>query len=149
MEQLHQREPEGEKRFRGDDMVKKEFTFRGKTLDELKAMKIEEFAELCTSRTRRALKKGFDKKFLKKVIAAKNNPKAKPVKTHYRDIVVVPEMIGVRLAVHRGNNFETLDVTEKMLGHYLGEFILTRKRLAHGKAGIGATKSSTAVTARG
>jgi small subunit ribosomal protein S19 len=55
----------------------------------------------------------------------------------------------VKIAVHRGNTFETVDVNERMLGHYIGEFVLTRKRLQHGKAGIGATKSSTAITARG
>lgn len=126
----------------------KEFTYRGKTIQELQAMNIEEFAKLCNTRTRRSLKHGVDNHLLKKILKAKDNPKAKPVKTHRRDIIVTPQMIGVRLAVYKGNSFENLDITEKMLGHYLGEFISTRKRLQHGKAGIGATKSSTAITAR-
>ena len=79
----------------------------------------------------------------------KQGEKAKPLKTHKRDLVIIPAMVGIRFALHRGNSFETLDVTEKMLGHYLGEMVFTRKRLQHGKAGIGATKSSSAVTARG
>ncbi len=130
-------------------MAKKEFTFKGKKIEELKEMKINEFAELCDSRSKRTLKKGFDTHILKKIEKAKNNPKAKPIRTHSRDIVVIPEMVGVRFAVHKGNTFEIVDITEKMLGHYLGEFVFTRKRLQHGKAGIGATRSSTAITSRG
>ncbi|MCX6800933.1 MAG: 30S ribosomal protein S19 [Candidatus Diapherotrites archaeon] len=130
-------------------MAKKEFTFRGKNIQELKAMSVEQFAELCNSRAKRNLKKGIDKKFMKKIERASRDSKAKPVKTHLRDLIIVPAMIGVKIAVHRGNTFETVDVNEKMLGHYIGEFALTRKRLSHGKAGIGATKSSTAITARG
>lgn len=130
------------------DAVKK-FQYRGKTLAELQAMSVEEFAKLCKARPRRALLKGLDKHFMKKVDAAKRNPKSKPVRTQRRDIIVIPAMVGAKVAVHRGNSYETIDITEKMLGHYLGEFSLTRKKLQHGKAGIGATKSSTAVTARG
>ena len=58
-------------------------------------------------------------------------------------------MVGARFAIHKGKEYENVEITLKMLGHYLGEFALTRKKLQHGKAGIGATKSSTAVTARG
>jgi small subunit ribosomal protein S19 len=128
----------------------KEFMFRGKALKDLQAMSLEEFSKLCPSRARRALKKhGADKKILKKVEAFKRNPKSKPIRTHRRDLVVVPAMVGASFAVHKGKEFERVDVNEKMLGHYLGEFALTRKKLQHGKAGIGATKSSTAITARG
>jgi len=130
--------------------ITKEVTFKGKTVPELQALSIEEFAKLCTSRARRTLKKqGVNKKILKKVEAFKRNPKAKPIRTHGRDIVVVPAMIGASFAVHKGKEFERVDINERMLGHYLGEYALTRKRLQHGKAGIGATKSSSAVTARG
>lgn len=129
-------------------MVKKEFTFKGKTLEELKNMPIAEFAKLCDSRARRSLNKGIDKHLLKKIAKAKEDVKSKPVKTHKRDIIVIPEMVGAKLAVYKGNSFENLEISEKMLGHYLGEFVFTRKRLQHGKAGIGATKSSTAITAR-
>jgi len=130
--------------------ITKELTFRGKTVPELQALSIDEFAKLCTSRVRRALKKhGVNKKILKKVEAFKRNPKAKPIRTQVRDTIVVPAMIGASFAVHKGKEFERVDINAKMLGHYLGEFALTRKKLQHGKAGIGATKSSTAVTARG
>jgi small subunit ribosomal protein S19 len=130
-------------------MVKKEFTFRGKNLAELQALSIEEFALLCNARSRRTLLKGnYDKHILDKVTKAKADPKAKPIRTHNRDLIIIPTMVGVRFAVHRGNTFELIDIDERMVGHYIGEFIFTRKRLQHGKAGIGATKSSTAITAR-
>lgn len=129
-------------------MAKKEFRYKGKTLEELKAMSTEEFAKIADARTRRSLKKGVDKHVLKKIASAKDNPKAKPVKTHRRDIIIIPEMVGARMSIYKGNSFENVEITEKMIGHYLGEFVFTRKRLQHGKAGIGATKSSTAITAR-
>ena len=129
-------------------MAKKEYTYRGKTLVELQAMSVEAFAELCDSRIRRSLKKGYNKKILADVEKKKGDVKAKPIRTHDRDLIVIPAMVGATFAIYRGNSFERVDIVEKMLGHYLGEFVFTRKRLQHGKAGIGATKSSTAITSR-
>ena len=98
-------------------MVKKVFKFKGKTMEELQAMSIEQFAELCDARARRSLLKGFDKQILKQMEKAKKQGvKAKPIKTHRRDIIVIPSMVGVKFAVHRGNSFEQLEVQEKMLG---------------------------------
>ena len=131
---------------------RKIFKFRGKTMEELLPLSVGEFSELLTSRGRRTLKRGFDKKFMKKIDRAteqKNSGKfPKPIRTHLRNAIVIPKMVGLRFAIHRGNTFEIIEVREKMLGHYLGELTLTRKRLLHGKAGIGATRSSTAITAR-
>lgn len=128
----------------------KKVTFRGKTIEELQALSLQDFAKLCTSRPRRALlKTGIDKKLIKKLEAAKKSAKPKYTKTHKRDLIVVPQMVGGRVAVYKGKDWEQIDITTRMLGHYLGEFALTRKKLQHGKAGIGATKSSTAITARG
>jgi small subunit ribosomal protein S19 len=125
-------------------------TFRGKTIDELQAMSLQDFAKLCTSRARRALlKNGVDKKLIKKLEGQRSSAKPKVIKTHKRDLVVVPAMVGYKLSVYKGKDWEQIDISTRMLGHYLGEFALTRKKLQHGKAGIGATKSSTAVTARG
>lgn len=134
-------------------MARKEFTYRGKTIQELQAMSIKEFAKLCNARARRSLLKGTDGKFLAKVSKAQESLKAgkypKPVRTHNRDNIVVPAMVGIPVGVYNGKEFVVIEIKEKMLSHYLGEFALTRKRLLHGKAGIGATKSSTAITARG
>lgn len=131
----------------------KEITFKGKTLKELQELSLEEFAKLVTSRQRRSLKRGVNKKLMKKIDKAlevkKQGKEPKPVRTHRRDVVIVPKMIGLRFGVYNGKSFEPVVVQLEMLGHMLGEFSMTRKRLQHGKAGIGATKSSTAITARG
>ena len=125
--------------------LKKEFSFKGKSVEELRALIIEEFANLCPSRAKRSLLRGFDKQLLKKI--EKSGGK-KAIRTHKRDTIVIPQMVGLTFAVHKGNSFEIVEIKPGMLGHYLGEFSLTRKRLLHGKAGIGATRSSTAISAR-
>ena len=129
----------------------KEFTFRGKTLDELMKMSYQEFAQLCNARARRTLlRRGIDKKLEKNMMEARKKLEEgvkdlKPIRTHERDTVVVPQMVGLKFGVYNGKEFVVVEVTPEMLGHYLGEFALTRKKLKHGKAGIGATRSSTAI----
>lgn len=133
-------------------MVKKDFSFHGKTLEELQGLSLAEFAKICRSRQRRSLTRGFDKTVLKQVddaLAKKNaGGEPKPIRTHRRSSIIIPKMVGLKFAVYKGNTFEAVEIKPEMLGHYLGEFALTRKRLLHGKAGIGATKSSSAVTQR-
>jgi small subunit ribosomal protein S19 len=135
-------------------MLKKEFSYRGKSLEQLQGLTIEEFAKIVNSRARRSLKRGFNPQLMKRIdkaLALKAGGKTdlKPVKTHLRDTIIIPKMVGLKFGVYKGNSFETIEVMPEMLGHYLGEMVLTRKKLVHGKAGIGATKSSTAITARG
>ena len=133
-------------------MVKKEFSFKGKSLEELQAMDRDSFAKLLVSRGRRTMKRNFDKTMEKKIDKAlkqKIEGKVpKPIRTHLRDTMIVPKMVGLQFAIYNGKTFELRDIEAEMLGHYFGELVLTRKRLRHGKAGIGATKSSTAITAR-
>ncbi len=127
-------------------MKKKEFTYKGKTLQELKSMSLAEFIKITNSRARRSLKRGFtddQKKLLEKIKNNDNN-----IKTHSRDMVVVPEMLGHTIKVHNGKEFVSLVITEAMLGHYLGEFSLTRKRVSHNAPGVGATRSSASVSVR-
>jgi small subunit ribosomal protein S19 len=66
----------------------------------------------------------------------------KPIKTHCRDMVVLPEMVGLNLLVHSGKEFTSVDVKPEMVGHYLGEFVITNKKVVHGTPGIGASRSS-------
>jgi small subunit ribosomal protein S19 len=116
------------------------FSFKGKSLEELQKMSIEEFAKLIASRERRNLKRGFDeeeKKFLAKV-----RKSDKPVKTHMREFVIIPDMLFKRILVHNGKEWVQVDVKPEMLGHRLGEFSLTRHRVQHSAPGVGATKSS-------
>lgn len=123
----------------------KEFLYRGKTLDELKSMSLTEFSELLPSQQRRKIKKGFtdeEKKFVEK-IRKKDN-----VKTHLRTMIILPEMVGKTVKIHNGKSFELVLLQEEMVGHYLGEFSLTRKRSAHNAPGVGATRSSSAISVR-
>ncbi len=119
---------------------KGEFTYRGKTLEELKKLSQEEFTELVPARQRRTIKRGLDDKHKKILQNIKNGDTT--IKTHVRDMIIMPEMVGLNLEIHNGKQFEKVEVIPEMLGHYFGEYSLTRKRVAHGSAGVGATKSS-------
>ena len=125
-----------------------DFKFRGKTDEELKAMDIKTFMELVPSRQRRSLKRGFtdaQKKLLEKIKKHKAGQKKKPVKTHCRDMVVIPEMLGTDIHIHKGKEFQPVKILPEMLGKYLGELTLTRHKVQHSAPGIGATKSSASV----
>jgi len=123
-----------------------EFTYRGHTLDELQAMDVDEVAELLPARQRRSIERGLSAE-KEKLLAAARGADAEatasnPIRTHLRDMPVLPEMVGLTFAVHNGQAFERVEVEPEMLGHYLGEFQLTRTSVEHGQAGIGATRSS-------
>jgi len=121
---------------------KKEFTYRGKSLDELNKMEIREFARLLKSNEKRTLLRQSDE--LQKFVlrANKKISDKKNIKTHSRYLVIIPQMIGMKIGVHNGKTFLPLQVEAEMLGHRLGEFSVTRMKVKHGAAGIGATRSS-------
>ncbi len=125
-----------------EEFGKKQFKYKGKSLEELKKLEVREFAKDLTSRPRRYLLRNFQtvEHFLKE--SREKVEKKKAVKTHNRDLIIVPEMVGWKIQVHRGNSFEPIEIVGEMLGHKLGEFALTRKKVAHNKAGLGATKGS-------
>ncbi len=132
-------------------MVKKDLTYRGKTIDELKVMGLSEFMKYVPSRARRSLKKGFtesQKKFLLKVKKFRDGKTKKPVKTHCRDMVVIPDMVGLVIHIHNGKEFVPVEILIEMLGRYLGEFAMTRRKVEHSAPGIGATKSSSAMSVK-
>jgi small subunit ribosomal protein S19 len=123
-----------------------EFTYRGHTLEDLQSMTIEEVAELLPARQRRTISRGLSveqEKLLAEARGAGEEETANdPIRTHLRNMPIVPDMVGVTFAVHNGQAFERVKVEPEMLGHYLGEFQLTRQSVEHGQAGIGATRSS-------
>lgn len=132
-------------------MALKEFTFRGKTLREVEQMELGEFSKLLPARQRRSLKRGFteaQKKLLIKVKKAKQGIWKKQIKTHCRNMIVLPEMIGLMIYVHRGKEYVPVPITPEMLGHYLSEMTLTRQKVQHSAPGIGATKSSGAMSVK-
>lgn len=127
-------------------MVKKEFTFRGKTLEELNEMHTSEFNKLLPSRQRRSISRGYNdqqKAFFKKLEKKGNN-----VKTHCRDLVVLPNMVGKTIMIHSGKEFVPIMIIPEMIGKFFGELVETRKRIAHSNPGVGATKSSASVSVR-
>ncbi|MBT3303780.1 30S ribosomal protein S19 [Candidatus Woesearchaeota archaeon] len=127
-------------------MAKKIFKYRGKTTEELKAMPLKEFITLLPTRARRTLTRGLtdeQKKFM--TALEKGNGK---LKTHSRGIIILPSMIDKTISVYSGKSFEKIIITEEMIGYRLGDFVLTRKRLAHSAPGVGATRSSSAVSVK-
>jgi small subunit ribosomal protein S19 len=123
-----------------------EFTYRGHTLEELQGMDLEEVAELLPARQRRTIDRGLSsehEKLLEKARGADPDETANdPIRTHLRDMPVLPEFVEKTFAVYTGQEFERVYVEPEMIGHYLGEFQLTRQSVEHGQAGIGATRSS-------
>jgi small subunit ribosomal protein S19 len=126
------------------ELKRKEFTYRGKTLDELKALDTREFAKYLGARERRTVLRQFQEieKFVSR--AKKKLSNDKKLRTHKRDIVIVPAMVGMKMQIYDGHNFAPVEIIGEMLGHRLGEFAATRKKVSHGTAGIGATKGSKA-----
>ena len=124
------------------------FHYRGHTLDELKRMNMDQFIQLIPARARRSLKRGLpprQKKLLERLrraYRAKKRGKDLITRTHVRDMIIFPEMVGLKIGVYNGREFIIVDVKPEMIGHYLGEFSLTRRRVSHGSPGIGATRSS-------
>ena len=64
------------------------------------------------------------------------------VKTHARDMIILPEMVGTTVLVHNGKEFVSIAITPEMIGYYLGEFAITNRPVRHGTPGIGASRSS-------
>ncbi|ODS42821.1 MAG: 30S ribosomal protein S19 [Candidatus Altiarchaeales archaeon IMC4] len=128
-------------------MARKEFEYKGKTLEELRAMSLKELAQILPSRARRTISRGFNeeqRKFIEKAGHARKSTEGKPivVETHFRDVPVLPDMIGATIGVYNGKEFVKVEVQPEMLGHYLGEFAMTRKPTKHNAPGVGATRSS-------
>jgi small subunit ribosomal protein S19 len=81
----------------------------------------------------RSLKKGpfIDLHLLKKVQVAVENNDRKPIKTWSRRSMVSPEMLGLTIAVHNGRQHVPILISEDMVGHKLGEFVVTRTYRGH------------------
>lgn len=120
-------------------MAKKIFTYRGKTVDELQTMSITEIAQLLTSSARRKITRGFTEA---EKIALTKIAKKDGVKTHCRDLIVLPFMFNKLIKVSRGNSFDEVRIVPEMIGMRFGELVLTRKKLSHGQAGLGASKGT-------
>ncbi|CAE6464965.1 unnamed protein product [Rhizoctonia solani] len=125
------------------------FSYRGVELEKLLDMNNEDFVELVHARARRRFQRGLKRRpmgLIKKLRKAKKEapPNEKPavVKTHLRDMIIVPEMIGSVVGIYNGKVFNSVEIKPEMTGHYLAEFSISYKPVKHGRPGIGATHSS-------
>lgn len=120
---------------------KKEFTFQGFTVEELQKLSPDEVLPLLSSRARRSYTRGLNSEeqvFVDRLLAGK-----KPIlKTHRREIIILPNFIGKKVAVYNGRQYMEFEIKPEMVGHYLGEFAPTRGSVKHSGPGVGATKSS-------
>lgn len=124
-------------------MARKVFKFKGYELEELRKMSMEDLMKIMPSRTRRTLKRGLtarQKKLLEKI--GESDPSQKPVRTHQRDMPVLPQMVGKMVAIYNGKEFMKIEILPEMIGHYLGEYALSRSVVRHSAPGVGATRSS-------
>lgn len=112
-------------------------------------MSMDEFIPLLPSRHRRSLQRGLKPEqriLLESIRAARTAQLDKGqtvmIKTHARDMVILPEMVGVSIYLHNGKEFVPLEIMPQMIGHFLGEYAITNKPVKHGQPGIGASRSS-------
>lgn len=126
----------------------REFRYRGYTFETLQNMSMDEFIRLLPSRQRRSLQRGLtieQRKLLEKIRRVRefsSQGQKEVLKTHVRDMIILPEMVGVTILVHNGKEFVPVEIKPEMVGHYLGEFAITNQPVRHGTPGIGASRSS-------
>ena len=132
----------------------KKFAYRGFALDQLQGMSMDEFINLLPSRQRRSLHRGLtpEQRMLvekiRKTKEAIRKGSNMTIKTHIRDMIVLPEMVSLTILVHNGKEFVSVEIKPEMIGHYLGEFAITNRPVKHGTPGIGASRSSMYVPLR-
>lgn len=130
-------------------MVKKVVKYRGYTLEELRAMSMDELVKIMPSRTRRTIKRGFtdmEKNLMTRIRNSRNaleaGKKPKPIQTHCRSMPILPEMVGLEFETYNGKEFKKVEILPEMIGQVLGEFSMTRGIVKHSAPGVGATRSS-------
>ena len=129
----------------------KGFHYKGKSLEELKAMNLLELATIYPARCRRSLQRGLteqQKQFLKKLKTKELKKDKKPVKTQLRNMIIIPSMINKTIQIHDGRAYTPVLITQDMLGLRLGDLVLTRTRVTHNAPGVGATRSSSALSVK-
>lgn len=125
-------------------MVKK-FEFRGMPLSELEQLPLEKLFQMFPSRQRRSLTRGITdgkRKLIEEIKAAKAGKNKNSIKTHVRDLIILPYMVGVTVNVFSGKEFQPVKIVPEMISHFLGEYVITNKRVTHGAPGVGASRSS-------
>ena len=124
------------------EVKKKEYRFHGMKIEEVKKLSLNELLPLLPSRMRRSLKRGFTPRQHKLYKDIQKAEEGDVIRTHLRDMVILPSFVGHKIAIYNGNEFQEVKIEPHMIGHYLGEFALTRKKVKHTGPGVGATRSS-------
>jgi len=119
---------------------REEFTYRGFKIDELRAMGLTELLPIMPARARRKVIRGLSRG--EETLLQKIRDGDQKIRTHLREMIVMPEMVGKSIEIYNGKEFIKVEFQPEAVFHYLGEFALTRKRVTHGSAGIGATRGS-------
>ncbi len=123
----------------------KEFTYRGLSQKELGELPLDKLLKLFPARIRRSLTRGINdnkRKLIGEIKATKEGKLKTPINTHLRDLIILPFMIGTTVNVYSGKEFVPVTITSEMVSHYLGEYVITNKRVSHGAPGVGASRSS-------
>jgi len=121
------------------------FTYRGLSQKELEELSLDKLLKLFPARIRRSLTRGINdnkRKLIGEIKAAKEGKLKTPINTHLRDLIILPYMIGTTVNVFSGKEFVPVTITSEMVSHYLGEYVITNKRVSHGAPGVGASRSS-------
>lgn len=118
----------------------KEFMFKGLSLEELQKMSLDEVVKILPSRSRRSLLR--EKNYEQNLVYQKLENDDQELKTHVRDVIILPKAVGKVVEVYNGNSYIKFEIKPEMIGHYLGEFAMTRKEVKHSGPGVGATRSS-------
>ncbi|MBR9703031.1 30S ribosomal protein S19, partial [Candidatus Woesearchaeota archaeon] len=100
-------------------MARKEFKYRGFTGEQLKELPLKEFMILLPARERRSLARGFTKEEQSLLTKLEKRDK---VKTHERQMVIIPSLIGKTIGVHNGKDYVNILITDEMVGQRLGQF---------------------------
>jgi len=119
---------------------KKEFLYRGFTMEELLAMSFDEILAILPSRARRTYLRGLN--YEQQLLFDKLKTAEETVKTHRRDLPIIPQFVGKKVSIYNGKEFKDFEIKPEMIGHFLGEFVLTRRPPQHSGPGVGATRSS-------
>ena len=123
----------------------REFTYRGLSQKELEELSLDKLLKLFPARIRRSLTRGINdnkRKLIGEIKAAKEGKLKTPINTHLRDLIILPNMIGTTVNVFSGKEFVPVTITSEMVSHYLGEYVITNKRVSHGAPGVGSSRSS-------
>ena len=123
----------------------REFTYRGLSQKELEELPLDKLLKLFPARIRRSLTRGINdnkRKLIGEIKATKEGKLKTPINTHLRDLIILPFMIGTTVNVYSGKEFVPVTITSEMVSRYLGEYVITNKRVNHGAPGVGSSRSS-------